>query len=349
MTPIPEGTGYGRKQHSHNASITEVGPGTPCGEYLRRYWQPVALSDALTTRPKKVKLLGEELILFRDGNGKPGLLHPRCAHRGSSLYYGRVDHLGIRCCYHGWMFDVEGRCLDQPCEPDGGVHKHKVRQPWYPVQERYGLVFAYLGPPHRMPKLPRFDILENLAPGQRLQAACSPGATGYTDAAVDVPAIPYNWLQFWENHVDPYHVWILHSTFSDFAQFADELKQQPRIEFENNGTSVIYHAYRHIQGRTLDRVGQCILPNVTSIASVALAEGVSDTVGWTVPLDDTRWQDVESDERGGAPGLSRRFRSAVQSGADYHTCRGASLAKRRRRRHVAATVDAADQGGAGGS
>lgn len=281
------GVAYGRPPQAHNAYITEVGAGTPCGEYLRRYWHPVAVSDEIGTTPKKVKILGETLIVFRDGKGRAGLLHDRCAHRGSSLYYGRVEDAGIRCCYHGWLFDTHGRCLDQPCEPGRGTNKHRVRQPWYPVEERYGLVFAYLGPPERMPKLPRIDIFEDVGPGLSLYARCNPGATGYLDGDVKVDSIPYNWLQFWENNVDPYHVWVLHSTFSDVAQFAQELREEPRVTFEDIGNSVLYHAYRTIEGREMDRIGQCILPNMNAIASVSLAEGVTETVGWAVPLDDT--------------------------------------------------------------
>lgn len=282
-----DGVAYGRQPPHHNAYITEVGAGTPCGEYLRRYWHPVAVSEAVTDTPRKVRIMGEDLVVFRDGQGRAGLLHARCAHRGTSLYYGRVETEGLRCCYHGWLFDTRGHCLDQPCEPRGGTHKHRVRQPWYPVEERYGLVFAYLGPPDRMPKLPRIDIFENLAPGQSLYARCNPGATGYTDAKVKVDAIPYNWLQFWENNVDPYHVWVLHSTFSSVAQFAAELREQPRVKFEETGNSILYHAYRDLDGRPMDRIGQCILPNMNAIAAVSLAEGVTDTIGWAVPLDDT--------------------------------------------------------------
>ena len=102
-------------------------------------------------------MLGEDLILFRDKTGRPGLVQARCAHRGTTLYYGKVEERGIRCCYHGWLFDVEGRCLEQPCEPEGGRFRDRVRQPWYPVQELYGLVFAYMGPPEKKPVLPRYD------------------------------------------------------------------------------------------------------------------------------------------------------------------------------------------------
>ena len=92
------------------------------------------------------RALGEDLIQFPDRLGRVGLLHARCCHRGTTLYYGKVEEDGIRCCYHGWKFDTEGRCLEQPCEPDGGQFRDKVRQPWYPVAERYGLIFAYMGP-----------------------------------------------------------------------------------------------------------------------------------------------------------------------------------------------------------
>ncbi len=114
------GTAYGRKVQSHDPILTEVGPGTPCGEFMRRYWHPVAVAENVTTRPQKVRILGEDLILFRDRKGRPGLLYPRCMHRGTTLFYGKVEDEGIRCCYHGWLFGVDGTCLDQPCEPEHG-------------------------------------------------------------------------------------------------------------------------------------------------------------------------------------------------------------------------------------
>jgi len=155
--PKPEGTAYGRAQQHPNDTLTKVGPGTPCGEYMRRFWQPVLASKNVTTRPKEIRILGEDLLVFRDGSGRPGLLYPRCMHRGTTLLYGHVEPDGIRCCYHGWKFAVDGTCLDQPCEPNGGLNKEAARQPWYPVQEKYGLVWAYMGPPDRMPVLPDFD------------------------------------------------------------------------------------------------------------------------------------------------------------------------------------------------
>ena len=104
-----EGTAYGRGPQSSNDTLVRVGAGTPCGEYMRRFWHPVATSAEAGSLPKKVRLLGEDLILFRDGEGRPGLVYPRCMHRGTTLLYGKVEERGIRCCYHGWLFDVEGQ------------------------------------------------------------------------------------------------------------------------------------------------------------------------------------------------------------------------------------------------
>jgi nitrite reductase/ring-hydroxylating ferredoxin subunit len=113
------GTGYGRPPGTFHEELTLVSPGTPCGEFMRRYWQPVAMATGATSTPKLIKALGEELVLFRDGSGRPGLLLPRCVHRGASLYFGATEERGLRCCYHGWLFDAEGYCLEQPCEPRG--------------------------------------------------------------------------------------------------------------------------------------------------------------------------------------------------------------------------------------
>ncbi len=151
------GIGYAMKPSTTRTELTSVGCGTPMGELLRRYWHPAGLVADATDIPRKLRVLGENLVLFRDRHGRAGLLHARCCHRGTTLYYGKVEEDGIRCCYHGWKFDTEGRCLEQPCEPEGGLFKDKVRQPWYPLQERYGLIFAYLGPAEKQPALPRYD------------------------------------------------------------------------------------------------------------------------------------------------------------------------------------------------
>ena len=205
------GTGYAMKPSTTRTELTSVGRGTPMGELLRRYWHPVGLVTDATDIPRKLRVLGEDLVLFRDRHGRAGLLHARCCHRGTTLYYGKVEEDGIRCCYHGWKFDTEGHCLEQPCEPEGGLFKDKVRQPWYPLQERYGLIFAYLGPAEKKPVLPRYECLEKMDDGEFVEADDS--SIGGGGPAV----IPCNWLQHFENVVDPYHVPVLHGSFSRAA------------------------------------------------------------------------------------------------------------------------------------
>ncbi|HEY2591033.1 MAG TPA: Rieske 2Fe-2S domain-containing protein, partial [Steroidobacteraceae bacterium] len=225
--PSQDGCAYGRTPQHSNKLLTEVGPGTPLGELMRRYWHPVSLSAKLKDLPQKVRILGEDLVLFRDRAGRAGLLYPRCMHRGTSLFYGRTEERGIRCCYHGWLFDVEGRCLDQPCEPDGGRHRDAARQPWYPVEERYGFVFAYLGPSEKKPVLPRYDNLENIAPGEKLWSSYGGfGSTG--DSSLSV--VPYSWLHMNDNVMDTFHVQVLHSTFS-VVQFHPQFALMPKVDF----------------------------------------------------------------------------------------------------------------------
>ncbi len=109
---------YGRQTPPPDYELTCVEPGSPMGELLRRYWQPVCTSDELLDLPKKVKLLCEELVVFRDKKGRLGALEPHCSHRGTSLEWGRVEEAGLRCCYHGWLYDTQGQCIDMPCETE---------------------------------------------------------------------------------------------------------------------------------------------------------------------------------------------------------------------------------------
>ena len=282
------GTAYGRAPPVGSLLLTHVGPRTPCGEFLRRYWHPVALSRSLGPRPQRVRVLGEDLILFRDGKGRAGLMYPRCMHRGTSLYYGRVEQEGIRCCYHGWLFDVQGRCLEQPCEPEGGRHKDQARQPWYPLQERYGLVFAYLGPPEKIPQLPRYAVLEELQPDERI--ATEDGARFGPHGDSGMPVIPYTWMHNQDNFMDPYHVYILHSTFT-VQQFAAGFAVVPHVEFEYVPGGIIYKARRILDGgRRLTRVSCLLMPNVASVPDVALTDSRSMSIAWNVPIDDTHHQ-----------------------------------------------------------
>jgi 5,5'-dehydrodivanillate O-demethylase len=179
-----------------NEFLTRVGPGTPAGELLRRYWHPVAVAGELTEEKpiKAVKILDEELVVFRDKTGRYGLVGEHCPHRSASLAFGRVDQEGIRCPYHGWKFDGAGKCLEQPAEPEGSTFKERTRHRAYLLEKLGGLLFAYMGPEPK-PLLPRWDVLawEN---GKRWIVV---------DSLLDC-----NWLQPMENSVDPSHLFWLH-------------------------------------------------------------------------------------------------------------------------------------------
>jgi nitrite reductase/ring-hydroxylating ferredoxin subunit len=275
------GTAYGRPAPTYRAELTEVGPGKPMGELLRRYWHPIGLSSDAGTTPRKVRVLGEDLILFRDGAGRPGLVYPHCTHRGTSLYYGKVEERGIRCCYHGWLFDVQGHCLEQPCEPEGGTSRGRRRQPWYPVQELYGLVWAYMGPPERKPVLPRYECLDVVEGGEFLEADDSSIGGG------GPPIIPCNWLQHYENLVDPFHVVILHSAFSG-TQFVPEMAVMPQVRWEAHEHGVRTVSHRTLpDGRTLRRISEAGLPTLRVIPSPRLGRfGRVESLGWVLPIDD---------------------------------------------------------------
>src|SRR5919108_2545073 len=144
-----------------NETLTRVGPGTPAGELLRRYWLPVGVARELTAEnpTQLVRILGEVLVLFRDKQGRVGLVADRCSHRGASLCYGRVEERGISCAYHGWLYDTEGNCLETPAEPQSSRFHLTVKQRAYQVEKLFGLYWAYLG---RLPAPPirRLDIMQ---------------------------------------------------------------------------------------------------------------------------------------------------------------------------------------------
>ena len=147
---------YHREVPDEDPELTHTGPGTPCGEYLRRFWQPVAHSADLKDLPVPLTIMGEDMVAFRDKEAETwDLLEMHCAHRGTSLEFGVIEEHGIRCCYHGWQFDVDGSILDTPGEPPTSTLKDRLRQGAYPVHEYRGLVFAYMGPPREKAPVPR--------------------------------------------------------------------------------------------------------------------------------------------------------------------------------------------------
>jgi 5,5'-dehydrodivanillate O-demethylase len=181
-----------------NEFLSRIGPGTPAGQLLRRYWHVVAAASELTgEKPKKkVKVLGEELVVFRDRSGKYGLVGEHCSHRGASLYYGFIEDDGIRCPYHGWKYDACGNCLEQPFENPEAGFKEKISHLAYPVEQLAGLLFAYMGPPEKKPILPKWDLLVR-QDGTKSIEICE--------------VLRCNWLQAMENSVDPFHTYFLHS------------------------------------------------------------------------------------------------------------------------------------------
>jgi 5,5'-dehydrodivanillate O-demethylase len=195
-----------------NEALTRVGKGAPAGELLRRYWVPAAAAAELTAEKpvQPLRLLGEDLVIYRDKAGRYGLVGEHCPHRRASLAFGRVDEEGIRCPYHGWKYDATGKCLEQPAEPPGGGFKDKIRHTAYPVEKLGGLLWAYLGPEPR-PLLPRWDVLawEN---GKRW---------------IEKHEIyRCNWLQPMENSVDPSHLYWLHGDSAHLANAVERYEEE---------------------------------------------------------------------------------------------------------------------------
>jgi phthalate 4,5-dioxygenase oxygenase subunit len=196
-----------------NELLTRVGQGTPMGELLRRYWTPALLvSEAPTPDgdPVRVRLLGENLVAFRDTNGRLGLVGENCPHRGASLYFGRNEECGLRCPYHGWKFDADGACVDMPSEPPSSVFKHKVRLKAYPTHESGGIVWTYMGPPDKQPPFRDFGT-ESLEPelvaATKLHTSC-------------------NWVQAMEGNLDTSHISWLHQ-WNGVDQIPDDGSDKP--------------------------------------------------------------------------------------------------------------------------
>lgn len=181
-----------------NELLTRIGPGTPAGELMRRYWHPVSIAAELTEKEptKCVRVLGEDLVLFRDKKGNVGLVADRCPHRGASLSYGRVEGRGIACAYHGWLFDTKGDCLETPAEPAESKFHLTVKVKSYPVQKFVGLYWTYMGP-EPVPFIPKYDVWVRKDGRRRL---------------IVQPQLDCNWFQAMENSVDPSHLQILHQS-----------------------------------------------------------------------------------------------------------------------------------------
>src|SRR5919106_3602437 len=256
-----------------NETLTRVGPGTPAGDMLRRYWHPVGLSTELKEKPKRRRLLGEDLVLFRDDQGRPGLLALRCSHRGTSLEFGHIEDGSLRCCYHGWLYDVEGRVLEQPGEPTESTFRERVRHPAYKVQELAGIVFAYLGT-EPAPLLPRYDVLVREDGVRSLSARI----------------VHCNFLQMVENSVDQHHFKWLHRTPKTRFWKDEKLTSDP-TEFGIRDTFT-----RRVGDEYFRTISLFLMPNMNKVgyhlaaehpaAFAATHEGY-EALRWRVPVDDT--------------------------------------------------------------
>ena len=277
-----------------NETLTRTGPGTPAGELLRRYWQPVALSQELPPggAPMAVKVMGEDLVLFRDEAGRPGLLGRHCSHRGTDLSYGRVEGGGLRCLYHGWLYDVQGRCLEQPGEPPERQFAEKIRHKACLCQEAANMIFAYLGPGDP-PLLPAYEILH--VPDEYRFVFKVFGDSNY--------------LQANEGNIDPVHLSFLHrfldeslastsrptpyltvrgSDASPNRLFGQDTA--PSIEVEETDFGLRISTWRSLGDSSgYLRVSNFVMPNLCAVPGET--QGAGYLVNWHVPIDDeTHWK-----------------------------------------------------------
>ena len=274
-------SGYNQSEEQKIDSIlAHVGPGTPCGEYFRRYWHPVALSSEIGENPKELKILGENLVIFRTKSKKLGLVHKHCPHRNASLVFGKCENEGIRCCYHGWLFAPDGEILETPGEDKNSESarniRYKLRLGAYPVLEFNGLIFSYMGPPKEIPEFPTYDSF----------------------SIPDITTRPYqinyncNWLQILDAIMDPIHTSFLHSTISG-AQFSKGLGEIGELEVYERGIQFLGSNTRRVNDYIWVRVNELILPNFTQAGAAFAADGTktklfgrSSFTRWVVPIDD---------------------------------------------------------------
>lgn len=264
---------------AEDADLTRVGPGTPCGEYLRRFWQPVAISSELGELPLKLRMLGEDLLLIRTQKGEVGLLGRHCCHRGTSLEYGIITDEGISCCYHGWHFAIDGTILDTPNDPESRI-RHRLRQTAYPTREYKGVIFAYLGPPEAVPEFPRFDTCEDP------ETELVPFSIHY----------PCNWLQCLENTQDPVHSVFLHTRISG-VQFAEAWGSLNVLDFVETPIGMMTVNSRRWKDHIWVRTNESNMPNMNQVPVL--------------------WQDAETEKSFQRVSNTRWFRATDDVNTDW--------------------------------
>ena len=267
-----------------NEMLTRTGVGTPMGELFRRFWIPVLLSEELPKPdcpPVRVTLMSEQLIAFKDTEGSIGLLDRYCPHRLADLFWGRNEQCGLRCAYHGWKFDVEGNCLDIPNAPEGETFKKKVHTKAYPIVERGGIIWTYMGPQELIPELPELEWMR-VPDDHRYVSKC---------------LVEGNYAQSLEGEVDSSHVSFLHSRLDGDLGSIQALGDQrytfkdtaPKWVTKETEYGLMLAAQRDAgEGRLHWRINQFFMPNTVHIAT---PPGVTMRCNVRVPIDDLHsWQ-----------------------------------------------------------
>ena len=256
--------------------LTHTGPGTPAGEWFRRFWQPVALSAELKDLPMAIRILDEDLVVFRDRSGQVGLLELHCSHRGTSLEFAQIEERGIRCCYHAWLYDVDGKLLETPGEPAESTLTDRLYHGAYPTLEHQGVVFAYMGPREKQPPFPILDTYD--MPGYRAQPRTH-------------EAWPCNWLQVRENAMDPVHLRFLH-TIEGNVGFTSDFTMESELDFMETPVGMVYIDTRRVKDTVWVRVSDMVLPTIHQGCDLGQdlegRDGNRPTISiWIVPVDDT--------------------------------------------------------------
>ena len=260
--------------HDDNELLVRVGPGTDMGRMMRLYWIPFLLARDLEVdgQPHRVRLLCEDLVAFRDSAGRVGLVDHACPHRGAPMVFARNEHEGLRCMYHGWKFAVDGSCKQMPAEPNGERMCQNVRIKSYPVQERHGVLWTYMGPDKTPPPLPQLEW--NLVPEERV--------------ALSMRVQECNWLQALEGEIDSAHAAILHGRVDEAGvinQWRQAQDLMPKFECELHGAGVNIAARRKAgDGQEYIRVNQFLMPFWTLVPPQKQFPELSGHA-W-VPVDD---------------------------------------------------------------
>ena len=271
-----------------NELLTRVGPGTPMGELFRRYWLPALLSEELPEpdcAPVRVRLLGEDLVAFRDSNGRVGLLGEYCSHRRASLFYGRVEDCGLTCIYHGWKYDADGNVVDTPAEPATSRLKELVQHPSYPCEERNGMVLTYMGPRDKTPLIPNLPWFtmprDHVVVGSKLFLEC-------------------NWLQALEGDNDSIHSAYLHRKASDENNPMSIARRRPaRVSIDELPWGVrAATIYPYDETHEMFRTNTFLMPCIGNTPRGESPNGYNEAVHtiYQVPADDyTNWRyDMET-------------------------------------------------------